>query len=237
MDCWNLSSNHKSEMIGLLAALELARDFVWPDIACPKKIYVFTDNQGVIFRLRNPRSPRPGQYIFLRILSIIKQVYNLGELHLVWCPGHEGIKWNEMVDRLAGDAVADPTAPLFQTKGNLRKVVRSIVGPPTKPESFPKINRFSFSLIVQLGSGHCAINSYLYRMRKITDPLCPFCRRKETVEHIFNHCERYKKPCQDLRRQLRSLNIGFNPNRLNLLLRNMKTYECIATFLEDTKRF
>lgn len=45
------------------------------------------------------------------------------------------------------------------------------------------------SLLIQLHTGHCSLNCYLYKIRKVETPICSACREvEETVAHYLLDC-------------------------------------------------
>ena len=54
-------------------------------------------------------------------------------------------------------------------------------------------NRNICAKLVQLRTGHCALNSYLHRFGKRNSPTCECGYGKETVEHYLLECRKYKE--------------------------------------------
>lgn len=190
--------------------------------------------------MQHPFQARTGQYIFKMAHSFLVQLTGQVRVHLVWCPGHKDIAGNERADQLAKNCAANADFPwVFDAKGNLKKIAKTCLGTPPKRKTSicSNIKRHLHSLIFQLDSKHCALNNYLYRMKKRADPLCCHCRTKETVEHFLNHCPAFRSQRALLRKNLQKLRVGFNPNRLNLTLSNTQAEKALADFLESTKRF
>ena len=51
----------------------------------------------------------------------------------------------------------------------------------------------------ELMSGHCRLNSHLYKIRRISDPSCPYCgETPETVTHFLRECQGIGKARKDI---------------------------------------
>lgn len=188
--------------------------------------------------MSHPHAPSPGQSIFSAIQQKLACLLLLLNISVIWCPRHSGIIGNEMADILARKTVDNDGPDIFPTKGNFNKT-RSIITahlskglPPPLPGP-----RGPSSLLRQLHSGHCSLNDYLFKRRRRTDPLCPFCKQRETVPHLINHCTQLRPLGRLLRKSLRRKNIKFNSNRLDLSLLDPKAAFAFATFLSRTGRF
>lgn len=92
------------EAKGLLMVLEMARD---EDFLC--KVFVYTDNKGLIQAIDNPVA-KTAQH-FLREFHRIHSQFPC-HVTISWIPAHIGIPGNEMVDQLAKEAAGwRPTPP------------------------------------------------------------------------------------------------------------------------------
>ncbi|KAF5310696.1 hypothetical protein D9619_007911 [Psilocybe cf. subviscida] len=59
------------------------------------------------------------------------------------------------------------------------------------------------SLLIQLRTGHIALNAYLHRFKLTDDPLCTECRQEpESVLHILKFCPAYAAQRRCLQRDL-----------------------------------
>ena len=53
--------------------------------------------------------------------------------------------------------------------------------------------RRASSSIIQLRTGHVALNVFLKKIKAVDSALCKRCRTPETVAHFLKHCARYEK--------------------------------------------
>jgi ribonuclease HI len=231
-----LVSNHKSEAVGVLAAMGLARTLSTdPTI---RQLVVLVDNQGVIRRIGGPVTPKPGQQLFDMIFASMSELPCHLDVSFVWCPGHRDIMGNELADRLAKEALESPSSQQLLIKGNFKKVLRrSTASLSPKPPVLSGLHISLSSLINQLASGHNALNHHLFKICRSLDPLCPKCGARETVFHLMNLCPQVRIQRISLRKHLRHSRIRFRANRLDLVLGNRKAEVALAKFLLDSNRF
>ncbi|KAI7940377.1 hypothetical protein MJO28_014029 [Puccinia striiformis f. sp. tritici] len=233
-------SNHECEAIGLLAfeTIKLALEG-----APVSDAFIFTDNRGVLEQTKNPESAQPGQYIFKEIMTIWLGLPTDIHIYFVWCPGHLGIRGNELANRLANQAVSRNSSPHRTLPGNKSKIVKRL---QDKIQTTPKKklnNRLSSlpifqSLILsQLKSGYSPLNYYLFKAKRRLDPTCQFCSAKETTTHFFDLCPALKKIRHNLFSDLRCKKIKFDPNRPHLLLNSPKAHPLLFGYVRFSKRF
>jgi ribonuclease HI len=229
-------SNHESEAAGVLAAIKLAEKLFVE--GRHQKLLIFVDNQGVILRTTEPDNPKPGQWLFNQIDSVISELPSSLDVTFVWCPGHRDILGNELADQLAKDALDSPSTPSLDIKSNYKKVHRKALESLLSKRPPPSCLPIGYSsLINQLDSGHCALKKHLFRICRNLDPLCPSCGVRETVGHLMNFCPAFKCQRASLRKKLRSMKIRFKAERLDKILNNRKAEPALAIFLRDTNWF
>jgi ribonuclease HI len=93
------SSIPLAELAGIILALRIANEDTDTD-AQGRDIEIYTDNQGALQTLRNPRQSS-GQYLVTEIVSEWekRKASNKGRtLNLYWIPGHIGVSGNELAD-------------------------------------------------------------------------------------------------------------------------------------------
>ena len=183
------------------------------------------------------------------------------QLHIVWIPGHYTIEGNECADTEAKRAALDPTiSPPFayqplkscriqhikamakiqwnkewnentKTGKHLRRIAkRNDVNQGLKLYSNIE-GRQICTTITQLRTGHCGLNSYLYRFRKSASPYCKCGYGKETVEHFLLECVQYRKQRKVLRR-----NVRWNNMKIKKLLGDIKLIKHTVEYVRATKR-
>jgi hypothetical protein len=109
---------------------------------------------------------------------------------------------------------------------------------PTMPSAvFSRITkdmpRRHASLLIQLRTGHVALNRYMYKIGKVDSPTCPQCRTaQESVHHYLFRCpafsEQRKKMEKKLKRGARSI---------KTLLGGHKATKHLFRYIHDTRRF
>jgi ribonuclease HI len=109
---------------------------------------------------------------------------------------------------------------------------------PTSPSAaFSKmcqnLPRKNTSILVQLCTGHVALNKQMHRIGKFTSPLCPKCRRyNETVHHCIFRCPAYK---EHRAKMAKALNSGIRSTKT--VLANPKALPALFRYINETRRF
>ncbi|KAG8928197.1 hypothetical protein FRC01_006320, partial [Tulasnella sp. 417] len=93
------------------------------------------------------------------------------------------------------------------------------------------------SILVQLRTGHIALNFYLHRFARHNTPLCPTCEEPETVEHFILDCARYRRERSTLMNKLATTNPGGDPFNITNILSNPEAHKPLIKFLTATERF
>lgn len=234
-------SNHECEAVGVLLAFKLIKLVAGQHSFLTA--FIFTDNKGVLQRLLECNEEKSGQYIFLEILDAWNDIPENLDLKLVWCPGHQGIVGNELADRLAGEATGRNNTPDRKLKVNVNKLAMEIkrqINPVTKKTLKARIStlRIGFSsLINQLLCGHSPLHQHLFKAKRRSDPICPYCAGQETTIHLMNFCHKYKEARQQLRKNAGKIKIKFNWNNPCSLLKQPKALSLVAEFLKESGRF
>ena len=83
------------------------------------------------------------------------------------------------------------TAKLFMEKMEFRR-----------SENLINLPRVDLTHLTEIMSGHCRLNSHLYKIRRISDPSCPYCgETSESVTHFLCECQGIGKARKDVFRR------------------------------------
>jgi hypothetical protein len=89
------------------------------------------------------------------------------------------------------------------------------------------------SLLVQLRTGHVALNKYLHKIGKADSPLCPACRSThETVHHYLFRCPAFGEQRNSLEKRLKR-----GANSVKTLLGGHKAMKHLFRYIHDTGQF
>jgi ribonuclease HI len=234
-------SNYEGEAVGLKLAFEMVKMISEKEKVL--EVFIFTDNRGVLERLKYPWGASPGQYIFKDIMNIWLNLDTDICFNFVWCPGHQGIQGNEAADRVADAAArrnAYPDCVLPFSFAKASKFLKNQISiTPKKPltarASLLPIHQSS--VLNQLESGHSALHHYLFKSKRRLDPTCPFCPAKETTQHFIDLCPALKAPRRKLVSAAQRLKLKFPANRPHSLLRFPKAHPLLLEFIKSSGRF
>lgn len=93
------------------------------------------------------------------------------------------------------------------------------------------------AVISQLRAEHSPLNDHLHRRNLIESPLCTKCGVKETTNHFFLYCSKYKKARRTFRNKLREESIKINWNNTFKILDSPKVFPLLPSSILDTQRF
>ena len=94
------------------------------------------------------------------------------------------------------------------------------------------LTRAQSSVITQLQMGHIPLHKHLYRIKKVTSPLCPTCSRgDESVHHFLFECHTHEHTRISLREVM-----GRNAKSLRHLLNTDKGIQAILHYMARTER-
>jgi ribonuclease HI len=109
---------------------------------------------------------------------------------------------------------------------------------PTMPSAaFARITkdmpRRHASLLVQLRTGHIALNKYMHKIGKTNSPICAQCQNaQETVHHYLFRCPAYNEQRKRMEKALKR-----GANSIRTLLGGHKAMKHLFRYIHDTKRF
>ena len=99
------------------------------------------------------------------------------------------------------------------------------------PKLYYGYGRSTTAKLAQLRTGHCRLNSYLYRFNIVESAECKCHEGKETVEHFLLVCKRYTEERKILRKR-----VGLEGMKVRHLLGDKKAIKHTMKFINNTKR-
>jgi hypothetical protein len=107
-------------------------------------------------------------------------------------------------------------------------------GTKVGPELYKEIKgRETCTLLAQLRTGHCGLNHYLWRFKKVESAKCKMCGyEKETVEHFLVECPYFWEERQELRRK-----VGTGQMKMAVLLGDKNAISATMEYISATRRF
>lgn len=220
--------------------------------------WFLTDNQTVIRDLTEPLKVKVGMLTCLRIrgnISKLSRRYPNSKAAFIWCPSKSDVEGMKRADAAAKAATTlrqvitqppHPPAILKQIKEQEAEAART---PPSQPEltrllgkfnpvetfkALCKLPRPDATLVAQIRSGHCPLNSYLFRFKAVESPLCDLCRQVEDVDHFLTQCRKFIGLRRDLFKAAKASSTA--PNRTQLLT-NPKLFGALANYGRQSFRF
>ena len=102
------------------------------------------------------------------------------------------------------------------------------------PNLYKRLTREQSTILAQLRTGHCALNQYLWRFKKVESSVCEQCEgdQVETVEHYLIECEAHWEARMKLRRK-----IGDRRMRVEVLLGDASAVKATLQYIAETRRF
>ena len=146
---------------------------------------------------------------------------------------HDPLK-SSLKQLICSNIIAKWTIYWFETQTatacHLRRIRRD-----AKVTSGPKLyysyGRSTTAKLAQLRTGHCRLNSYLYRFNIVESAECQCGEGKETVEHFLLVCKRYTEERKILRRRVNS-----DGMKVRYLLGDKKAIKHTMEFINSTRR-
>jgi len=245
---------------GELEGINIALNQIPRDADSIKTYYIFSDSQAAIKAIRKPKR-QSAQFIIKEIINQIgeidKQTFKL-KIVIQWVPVHCRILGNEAADTAAKQAIlkADHTlavqwpilkaakamelATTIKSEWDMRwikykrlkerhgeiKIIRGL-------QLYSGITkRQHIAWLVRLRTGHCGLNKYLARFRKIESPICKCGWGHETVAHYLLVCSKYEEEREILRSRA-----GEDGMKVEKLLGTKGLLKHTLEFIQATMRF
>lgn len=246
---------YKAEYRGLHLGLTLA---LREASALTRIVTIILNNQSVIKDMRSLTHSLTSLLDKQRaytILMYIERAYPGARVMIRWCPGHEGIKGNKIVDKLAkatakrnlSDTTRQPPgiaafqaaikewvrASTIKTTNDSSKRLGHEYQTPAHIKHLKKIKKHSIAAITQLCSGHAPLNHHLHKYQQKANPACECETGVKTVDHFLFICPRYDHQRVDLLKALKAVKI--KPSKS--IWTQPKAYAATAEYCEDTWRF
>jgi hypothetical protein len=139
------------------------------------------------------------------------------KVHLMWVPGHNGIKGNEIADQLAKMGSLHPfigPEPACGISGRVagwairdwvdrehhkhwqstlgQKHVKVFKDEPSteRTTKLLKLSRVQIRYMTGLLTGHCHLRGHLFKLGKVNNPICRRCYPEtETASHVLCDCK------------------------------------------------
>jgi Zn ribbon nucleic-acid-binding protein len=107
-------------------------------------------------------------------------------------------------------------------------------GTKVGPELYKEIKgRATCALLAQLRTGHCGLNHYLWKFKKVESVECEMCGyEKETVEHFLVECPYFWEERHELRRK-----VGTRRMKMAVLLADKNTISATMEYISATGWF
>jgi len=129
-------------------------------------------------------------------------------------------QWDELWNK------ANPTTAI--TLRRMTKMPDTVEG----PSLYKGMHRPMATTLAQLRTGHCRLNQYLWRFKKVDNADCDKCGyQRETVEHFLTECPAYYGVRRDLEKAL-----GPEAMTVAFLLGNREAAKATMEFVKKTGR-
>lgn len=204
MGMWTTVFQAEIQAINLCARLNLTRGHRGARFA------IFSDSQAALQALS---SWTFSSGIVMECYDTLQRLATGNRVTLYWIPGHEGHVGNEAADELARVASTLPMVGPEPYCGVNWSTVRALVARDEVPEARRRwdrarglrqskelINPFSYGsimdfprgdirLLVGFLTGHFGLRYHLWRMGRVTSPVCRLCLEEdETAAHVLCEC-------------------------------------------------
>ncbi|KNZ47985.1 hypothetical protein VP01_599g3 [Puccinia sorghi] len=262
----NTITNFETELIGIHLAIKLAKEMTSsPNASSIAGVAIFSDNQGALINSTHPIRSESGQALALANFLDCKTLGT--QVRLYWSPGHEGLKSNEKADSLARSAAHSSAegnsnefactllpaslsklrqtcgARILQEDDELQFAREDLACFGFRKDPLPVVRaldcleRGLATIIHQLRANNAPLKNFLFKIKATLDPRCPTCGVWETAQHFLMFCTRYRLQRQSLKKRLRRLKCGVNPDSFRSIMDNAKAMAEVGQFVLDTQRF
>ena len=192
------------------------------------QVTVFSSSQGALKALQKP-CQQSGQFIINRITTEAHMINASGRASVCfqWSPGHSDIPGNDLAHTLAQQATKKGCSvnsinnqPVLRTtalhmakeiqlpkdesfhsskSGKFTKTIhKALPGKHTRLLYHEKPHK-KISVLCQLRSGICRLNSYLFKIKAAASPYCECGATEESIDHFLFRCTRWREQRTKLR--------------------------------------
>jgi ribonuclease HI len=225
------ASNFECELVGIRLGLEIGSAAKLPDTGA--RLFILTDSQAAIDRLKTPKAPKSGQYLLSQIQAVANTIPLSTQIVVRWCPGHVGILGNKLANRKAAEA-RNTSLLDISIKGSIAAEKSRLIRKEKLWRGSPRMSFPVQSAIHQLRSGHVHLNAFLFKCKRAPLPICLTCGVPETVDHYLVSCARFTEARVVARGTLHSQKIRTITTRT--LLHNPRAFKATESFLELSAR-
>jgi ribonuclease HI len=241
----------QAEGFAILAALQWILQSAYP---LTQKFELYSDSKAALLA-STPSTAAKSTTPFSLIVSILATRPNI---NLFWIPSHSGHQGNDMADKMAKEAAkswADPHPPPHMLKAYAKKQIschiNSLWDNEWKTSNAAKSTHDFFPTLtdakilnvtplayqtLQLLSGHCRLNSYLFRFKHIPSPSCTCSQdEEESVPHYILTCPHYSSQRLSLARNVLMHSISWPP-KFSTFSQSKSLLSALNNFILETNR-
>lgn len=221
----DVTTPYQAELVAIELAVANARKKAPVDTHF---FWFLTDNQTIIQDLTEPLRVKVGMLTCLRIRNSLLRLSTRNPnstVAIIWCPSKSEVAGMKSADAAAKAAttlrqiITQPPYPPAILKRIKEQVAEAARTRPSQPEltrllgkfnpeetfkALIKLSRPDATLVAQIRSGHCPLNSYLHQFKAVDSPLCGLCKQEENVDHFLTQCKKFVGLRRDLFKTARS---------------------------------
>ena len=191
------STNYRAEAKAILTAVQTLNNSEFTS----NSTVILTDCRSILESIQSGEETQTLNEIKSE-LTTLKQKTNLT---LQWIPSHCGIQGNDKADelsKLGSKLNQDHNSISYQES---KTIIKSTIKQNWKKEnnieandSINQLNRKDQVLIFRLRTGHCRLNSHMYKLKLSHTDECPCETGIQTPEHLLQHCPTYNIQRQEI---------------------------------------
>ncbi|KAI0916052.1 hypothetical protein AcV5_010469 [Taiwanofungus camphoratus] len=242
---------YDAELAGLSWAARDVATYIRETDPGIKHLHFYADNTSAIKTIFEPKAG-PGQghtRIFREITIAFLEAHPENTVEVEWTPGHKGIRGNELADQLAKKATELDGGPTKATRSHAlrrakeraeeewvktwkrttpsgRYATANHLQPQMHPRKpFTTLPREVYGRLVQCRTGHGFLGEYYDQFVPSETVECPCGAKRQTRQHILQHCPRYKRYRHILRKTSETI-------ELPIILGTQEGIEALGWFIK-----